>query len=537
MFDTLHFETNKTLLEECQKLIKDHNSTSYKKVTFIQKSIEYRFISSKTKGHDPICEEIIAFYETYSSQIYATMQLRTILGSTDYTAENLAMNIDLSSDSIISLLSKLSITREKLLECRERIVANIHKQVDTFVEYLSSSITDETNIENIIDVIFTCMTQKGLRNKVDVPEEERPFIKVGSKIIEAIFKKSLLTEDLISLVKSKNDVIKQTVLENPKIQTQSINKLQTFGLIPNDGPNKYLSEVMKELFGLSMPHVESLNGAQDDIQKILQLSISDTGLPTGIIIIVSPNTDMYFDMTSLSQVTKPLGARGVTTDMVKAFDLIKVGKASTESKSALLTINVDETNTQLAYVLWTNDYQMFKFRSSPIDKPTISKLLRKAPSPTIEAYNSVFESLIKDHQTNDAINFNKVKYMSFTQEGGEEQFLSQLQESISTYILNHLGNLNGPSILDAITTNFSDGLFDILDTFKMNLGILSQQLPSHCHIIYGNIASKIVAKIKKELSNQTSIDKKIIAEILHLVIKTNDNIYSRVIAGYYLHMT
>lgn len=535
MFDPLHFETNKTLLQECHKLINEHNSTSYKKATFTPPIVEYKFISQHTKDNDPISLEIIQFYETYTSQVYSTHQLKTILGSTDYTTESLAMNIDLSSDSIIALLSKLSITREKLLECRDRIVANLHKQVDEFIDYIAGSVSDNTNIENLIKVVFICMTQKGLSSKVDVVEEDRPFIAVGSRIIEALFKRSMVTEDMVNVIKSKNDTLKQIVLHNPNIKVQSINKLQTFGLVPDEGPNINLSRVMKQLFGLDMPNIESLSNSTDDIQKVLQLSVADTGLPTGLIVIVSPNMDMYFDTTSLSQITQSLGSKGVDTAMVKAFDLIRMGEQPTETKSSLLCINIDET-TQLAYVLWTNNYKTFKHRSSPIDKLMISKLVRKVPSPTIEAYNTVFEALIKDHQTNDAINFNKVKYMSFAEEGSEDEFLNDLQKGIADYIQKRLNGLRGGAILDALTSEFSEGLFEVLDSFKPKLGILTQQLPSHCHIIYGNVSAKIVSKIKKELTGQSVIDEKVIKELLHVVIKTNDNIYSRVIAGYYLHM-
>lgn len=536
MFDPKHFDTNKTLLQECRKLIGDHNASSHAKVVFNEPTIEYRFISSSKTKSDPITDAIGSFYEQYTSQVYSTKILKTILGSTNYTSESLAMNIDLSSDSIMALLSKLSITREKLLECQARIVDNLHKQVDAFIQYIESSVSEDTDVQNVIEVVFTCMAQKGLSNKVDVVEEDRPFIVVGSKIIEALVRRALLTEELILLIKSKNDILKQTILHNPSIQVHHVNKLQTFGLIPNEGPNKTLSEVMKDLFGLEMPHVEYLKDAVGDLQKVIQMSVADTGLPTGLIVHVSPNADMYFDMTSLFQVTQALGSKGVDAAMVQAFDLIRHGTDSSETKSSLLTINVDSGSTQLAYVLWTNNYKTFKFREAPIDKLMISKLLRKSPSPTVEAYNSTFESLMKDHQTNDAINFNKVKYMSFTQDGSEDEFLNKLQTELATYISNRLGGLKGGAILDAVSGKFSDGLFDVLETMKVDLGVLSQQLPPHCHIIYGNMSSKIVSKIKKELAALSEIDQGAIKTMLYVVVKTNDNIYSRTIAGYYLHL-
>lgn len=536
MFDTLHFEGNSDILQKCHKLVEEHNAISYKKVTFNPQTVEYRFITGSIKSTDPVSNLVVSCYESYSTQMYAIDQIKKIIDSTSYTNDNLSMNIDLSSDSIISLLSKLSFTHDKFLEYRDLLIANLYKQAEVCAEYIVSACSDKTDIKNVIDVIFVCMMQKGISHKIDVDEEIRPFISVGSKLIELLFKNGKLSEELVLDIRLKNDSFKQTILHNLKLQTQNINKLQTFGLVPDEGPNRHLSEIINTLFGLKMPHVDSIENDVDSVRKALQLMTADTGLETGLIIILSPNADIFFDMSTLFNVSQPLGSKGITSEMVKMFDLIKREGQSAIKQSTLLTINVDPDRTKLAYVLWTNNYKTFKSKSSPISNLVIKKLVRKAPSSTIESYNTIFEQIIGEHQVNDAIMFNKVKYMSFTHDGGEDEFLDELQKLLVSYVLKYMQGLKNGEILNAITKKFTDGLFDILDSAKIKLGIMSQELPAHCHIIYGNISKSIVGKIIRDLSTLLQIEERELNEIIKLIVKTNDNIYSRVVAGYYLHI-
>lgn len=526
MFDTLHFETNKTLIQEANKLISEHNTLSYKKANLLIQNVEYKFIRG-AKSNNQLSDMLIAFYEEYSTQMYVFYQLKEIVDSTSYTTDSLAMNIDLSSDSIGLLLSKLSATRDKLEEITERILNNVHKQAEISCEYIAKTCDENTDIKNVLDVMFSCMIQTGLGSKIDVDESLCPFISVGAKLIELLFKYSKLTPSIVSYIKQENDKLKQKILKISNIRHQKLNKLQTFGLTPEEGPNITLADLIHKLFGLSMPIVDSIQTDSENIEKALQLLTADTGLSTGMIVIVSRNMDMYFDMTSLFNVSQPLGSKGVTSEMVKMFDLIKLGDLASSTESSLITINVDIDKTQMAYVVWTNNYRTFKYKSSPIDNFLIQKLLRKAPSSIIESYNAVFEQMIQDNQVNDAIMFNKVKYMSFTEEGSEEQFLDELQQSLVSYVSKHMNET-------VVSQAFTDGLFDIIDAAKDKLGIMRQQLPAHCHIIYGNIAASIVGKIKKELSVDMTKDK--LEEAIKMIVKTNDNIYSRVIAGYYLHI-
>lgn len=529
MFDALHFESNKSLIKEAAKLVSDHNELSHKKLVFDPPIVEFKFISSASRYQSSkICTTIINFYEEYASQSYSAFILKPIVEATVYNHDDLAIQIDLSSDAIISLMSKLSITHEKLFDIRERIAANLLTQVNAFIADIAETILDK-DVDLVIDLVFDCMAQKGLGSKLNIDESVRPFIVAGSKVIEAMFNKGVLTPAQQQVIKTKNDEFKRFILEESKLTpTPTMNKLQTFGLVPREGKNKSLNEIIPELFGLSIPNVNSLEDATKDIHKILQLLTTDTGLSTGIIVIISRNTDVYFDMTSLFQVSKPWGAKGVNEEMINTFDLIKIGGDSTSKQTQTISINVNE-HTQLAYLLWTNDFRTFKYKSSPIDNLLIQKILRKSPSRTIESYNAMFESMIAAQETNDAFEFNKVKYMSFTKDGSEDEFLNELQKSLVAYILKQ----KNPK---EMTSEFSDGMFAVLDDSKIKLGILSHQLSPHCHIIYGNMAAKIVGKLKKELYAQPQITPQIVKDIVKLVVCTNDNIYSRVIGGHYLHL-
>ena len=141
--------------------------------------------------------------------------------------------------------------------------------------------------------------------------------------------------------------------------------------------------------------------------------------------------------------------------------------------------------------------------------------------------------MIQSNRLNDAIMFNKVKYMTFTKETGEEDFLNELVDKLVNVIHSTIQKNKSKLI---INDDFSEMMFDTIDESKSKFGVSVMELPSHCHIIFGNVASKIVGKLKKELLSAKSLDKKTIEDIVKLVVCSNDNIYSRTIASYYLHI-
>ncbi len=534
MFDFTRLSINDSLITECTKLVVDHNKASYKKVALQIPTVEYRFIKSKESGSDDISKEIIAFYERYTTQMYAHILLKDIVKETEYTYDDVALHIDMSTDSIVKLLTNLEVTHTKLLEHTDSIKANADAAIGLFIDYLRGKLSSSNSISHIISTVFICMTQAGL-SKANVDESLRPFIPVGVRIIGLLHDLHLVTDADIQTIKLKADQLKQITLGAATDTNVTVNRLQRFGIVPDNGPNQTLQQILKKLFGLDIPNAKNIKSSSNEIEK--QLRVAASGSYQGLIINVSPNKDVFFDISGLFKMRRTMGSPGITNSMVQTFDLIKHGSSPSAKSYDLITINVDPKKTQSAYVLWTNDYQTFKVCSTPIYNATIQRIIRGAPSPTIEAFNNLFEQMMDAAHANDSVSYNKVKYMAFTEEMDEAKFLDLLCDKIQKGIEQLIGKLSDNKARDKIIDeSFENMLFDILEQAKSKLGVPLLQLPAHCHIIYGNMSVSIVGKLKKQLLWNQSIDKKTIKDSIDLIVRTNDNIYSRIIASYYLHM-
>ena len=539
MYEASRLKNNINIFDECKKLIVQHNDLSYKKVKLDVPSITYDMINNtKVKIKDSCALDIIRFYEDYTSQIIMIKELKTIIDSVSYTNEDLMIHIDRSHDSIVQIFSALTETRRHLEECHERIIANVASDVDTFIEYIKSNIGDSPDGDEIIDVVFKCMHQTNLAKKLNIDDLEPTFIDVGRRLIEVMYDKLHLSEDQLSTIRILVDELKRKILKvNLDSVHTSINRLQRFGIVPDDGDNIGIREAMKKLLGIDINHVGSLNPAIDNLSKTLKVAESKSGVSAGLIIALSPNEDNYFDMSGLYSSTTQVGSKGVNECMIKTFDLIKEGNKPTIKEAELLLINVDQQKTTRAFVLWTNDMIAFKVKAKPIDSFILRRLLRMSPSRTIEAYNSALETSIKEARSVDAISFNRVKYMSFNETTTEDSFLNSLQNRLVTAITKKVGNLQGSKLSDAVTDDkFIDMILDIIELAKSDLGIHSNLLSSHCKIIYASMANGIASKLKKYILTQSSLTSDSIKEIVNQTVVSNNNIYSRTIASYYLHM-
>ena len=541
MFDSTYMNKNNKLIKECERLIEEHNKLSYQEVSLNIPLISFDDIKPKYyKYKNVICKEIVQFYEKYAFQMIIVLKLKKIIESIQYTNEDLTLHIDRSSDSIIQLFSSLASIRFQLIESEDEMFKNISNDVEAFVKYFKSLLSPHIHLDEVIEIIFICMKQKGLREKLGLDTSDRPFIHVGIKLIEILYRSNMLSYKNIELIKAFNDDLKHAVLEvNNTIQSMvSINRLQTFGLTPDEGNNCDIQTVINKLFGLQMKHVGTIKELLEPLSKILKLSEADTGISTGLLIIISPNDDTYFDMSNLDTVSMSNGSAGINENMVKTFDLIQQGPKSSETKSELLAIGIDPHKTQIAYILWTNDLKHFKMRSKAIYGHLIKKIIRNSPSLTIEAYNQVLEDTIVNNRTEDVISFNRVKYMSFNDSVTEDDFLKKFQTKLVSAIVDATSKLEGIKLQKAIVEpKFTKEVLTAMDAAKTDLGIHPQLLSSHCHIIYASMANTIVYKLKKELILHQKINKTIATEIVKGIVETNDNIYSRVIASYYLQIS
>ncbi len=534
MFEHSKLNINETLIHDCAVLINEHNQRSYKKVSFQAPSVEYRFIKVKDIGKEPLSKEIISFYEAYSSQMYALHALKAVAKDTEYTYDDVALNIDMSSFSIVKLLSELEVAHTKLLEHIDNIEKNALSEISALEGYIKEVVTQDSNVMDIVSTVFVCMKQLGI-TKANIDESLRLFIPVGVRIISTLHELRLLSIDNIAFIKRQSDELKQIALSAAVSDVTSINRLQQFGIVPDEGPNHPLQQILKTLFGLDIPNITSIKDSYDIIEK--QLKLASGSVHRGLIIHVSPNEDVYFDTSSLFNAKNVSGVPGITESMVHAFNLIKVGTKPVAKAHELMTININVDSTQSAYVLWTNNYKTFKVRTEPIGNGLIRKLVRGCPSPTIESFNQLIERIMDSSHANDSISYNKVKYMSFTDDMDERQFLDLLSNKLQKGVEQLIGKVTDAKTRDRVNDKvFEDMLFDILEGCKAKLGVPTAQLSSHCHIIYGNMAVSIVGKIKKQLLSSSVIDKSVIKGAIDLSVHTNDNIYSRIIASHYLHI-
>ncbi len=525
MFETQHFESNESLIEECSKLVAKHNELSYQKVKLRLPTIEYKDIS-KTKPRAEVANDVARFYQVYTAQTIITKELQTLIDSMTYTTDDLGIHIDLSTDSIITILAGLTEVRDRLTEYQQRISNNCDAAVSDLIQSMKEKSLDESSISELIDVTFNCMIHRG--------SGEYLFIPVGAEILSTV--QSQFSEQQIQLVKASNNDVKQMLLQSKSLKQLPFNRLQRFGLLPDEGCNCDFARIIKNLLALDIPSDIPFQKSLEPLTKNLKLLSAESGISTGLIIVVSQNDDSYFDMSSLLAVSRAQGSAGISETMIITYDLIKEGDKSKMKSDDMITINVTES-TQQAYLLWTNDLKSFKSRAAPINNIFIQKLLRRAPSPIIEAHNNLLEHIIKDARTEDAISFNRVKYMSFSNDATEESYLEYLCSALVKNISSSIGKLTGDKLKDVVADDsFTKMILTTINNAKPKLGVLPQMLPSHSHIIYASMAYAIAKKIKKSLITLDTATKQFINDTVEINVKTNDNLYSRVVASYYLHM-
>lgn len=248
MFDASFFDINNTLFDECRSKIDEHNKLSYKSVSLSSKTVSYTFIDNGYPT-DAIAKEIAVFYELFATQKIQCIRLLNIIESLNYTYEDLQLHMERSDDALVKLLTSLSDTRVQLSDLHMRIYENINRQTNNFIEYIKSQDTDD--LKPMIKTIFVCMTQDGIDSYMDIDVDMRVFIPIGTKIIKTMYDR-INNDGLSGFVYRLSNKLKQKVL-NMKLSSYEtvfdMNRLQTFGIVPDDGPNCDLKYIAKKLLG------------------------------------------------------------------------------------------------------------------------------------------------------------------------------------------------------------------------------------------------------------------------------------------------
>lgn len=534
MFESPKLQNNRSYFAEVTKLLADHNDISYKKLTLATPEVEFDFVNyDKKKYTNPVALEIIAFYNEFMSQSIAINNLEVILESMSYTDEDLTININRSHDAILKIFSSLVDTKIKLSGFYDQLKMNLQSVIKSFIRYIKSMVSanmDSEDVASIITVIYKCMLSKGLQRHINV--DDRKFIEIGYALIEILYDAKVLAKEHCDLIKKLNDELKQIVLLTSQVAVSdhdSITRFQTFGIVPDEGDNESLNTIMEKLFGVSDARFESIDKSFDLVDQTLKSYERQSGVSTGMIVFVSSNEDNYFNLSGLLNDDKLFESEGVTEQMIKTFDILKTNKNTRTKKNDIIQINIEDSTKQ-AYLLWTNDLQTFKYKASPTCH--IKKILRKTSSEAIDAYNGLLTRIIESQKGLDAIAFNKVKYMSFNNVMTEERFLKNLETTLTSLIISVAKQSKKKQFDIDLLTDISRLVLDKIDLMKNDFGV---SFSSHTMIIYTSMADKIVRSLKKQLLNQ-SISNDLVNETVSIIVNSNDNIYSRTIASYYLHI-
>lgn len=536
-------QTIDEIKKKALEVIKSHNDLSYQQVSLILPTIPFDMHDKLT---DPISKDIVAFFKDRTAHRVLSINLNAVINSIEYTTGDLSMHIDRSDATIADILSDLIVHRMKLTKLHEELEVAMKLWISQFVELIVQTATADSNTNEIVRVLFACMGQRHLRQQfsdkgVDLSHD---FIPVGLVILSA-FSASFTESDRL-LIRVLNRDLKNSVLRtdddvNNDESEKVINRLQTFGLAPDEEAPMSLSVAMKELFGVDIAETGVISLSTTSLTKALQLSTRDTGVPTGLFVISSPNPDAYFDMSELMAAKASHPSNGVNEHAIKTTNILREFKASANVSSMnLQSINVTAKVTQLAYIIWTNDNKTFKIRRNPIRQPIIDCIERREPSPTIELYNRALSKEIHNVRANDRIHFNQVKNMSFSSEITEESFLETLSKKLSIEVVRSLKKLNQSEALTMVSSaEFIKDVLDVIDMAKLELGIHPNHISSHVHLIYCSAGNTILRRIQKSLMNKIGsgddLNEYEIEQIVSGSVRVNDNIFSRVLASHYLH--
>lgn len=541
MYESKELALIKELIDKCQDQIKQHNEISFRKVKLDLPKLTFSAINyDKKKYTDTLSLNIIKFYEFYCNQSIIVNEIKQIIPTITYAENDLIIKYNRSLTAILEIYEQLKEITNSVSDIATQL-DSIHKSAHTgFVNYIKPLINEQIDIDEVIRLIYKCMEERGQVKKNDY-NEKRPFTKIGPLIIELLYNANLINDSATKLIIDLNKKLKYKILnidESELIQYKK-NKYQKFGAVPDEGENQNLKPIIKKLFGVDIHDFESIYDAVEPLTNMLKQIENETGESKGIIVHLSRNEDNYFDISPLYNQTKSYGSSGVSTQMIKSFDLVKQGNPTTIKSFDTLFISIDPSKIKQAYVLWTHDLKTFKFKSEPIDSYRVINLLRRSPSPTVNEFNKRMGEVITKRlaEGTTMADYHKVKYMAFTDNITEESFLNKLCGLLIEHILKTLAKVD-PSKMESFVKNrsFSEQLYEIIDAERHHLGIPPRLYFDDWQMTYETITFQIISKLKKAIIKNPIIEKANIKDIVKSTIIINKNIYTRTISLYFLEL-
>lgn len=477
-------------------------------------------------------KQLICFYENYHYYFKLNEYISKLLGSINYSLDDLYIKLNRSPTYIVSYYSELSKLTTEFKDYKQELNYNITTLVDVFNNTI---IEQKDSIKITSDIINLILNT--------------PYnLELSISFIQVFHDLNLLSYDNIyqindKIVKLRNELL--NIQNAKKISYKSKllqNKLQRFKLIPEEMDSISLSEVINKLFNISSNDL-TLKNISNTILNINK----QTNKNCGIIIIYNNNHDIYFNLVNLFD--KPLidqftKITGVNSEYIDAYKTLKINyNESSNKEDQLIAVNIND-KTKHAYVLWTSNFTTFKYSEALIDKPIIDKIMRNEPSEYIERYNQELENMISEEiNENLKYEFKKVKYYDFNDVISEDEYLIKIKELIINFLIS-IGQLpNIKSLNDFII--YINKQKTVFDNEMVQLLISHPPVKikdEHTTIMFIYEITKISKKIKKECVDLSIKDlslpvkefEKNFKEIVEYAVGANDNIYTKIINSYYL---
>lgn len=187
------------LFDECEQLVDQYNDFSSSTERLHRPYVYFGVISDR-RLQDPAARAVAKFFETYTSQKLSADRLKTIVDSLDCP-----FDISQLENELIAQIP------ERLTELLAQIVASIDSQVSEFRTRFQELIRVPTDFIELIEVIFICMRQQGIASQIDMDENTRYFIAVGTDCLEIML--PYLSTEHVTRIRNMNAELKQCVFQ------------------------------------------------------------------------------------------------------------------------------------------------------------------------------------------------------------------------------------------------------------------------------------------------------------------------------------
>jgi len=508
-----------TLIETCTTLIYAQNADSYKTV----RVPKLNSIKLSHKAMDSASVDLAQFYLDIMPIVRFVHDLKHTLADMIYPHDELMIHVDKSPAFVLDLEHKLANRTAQISEYLERLTNNLHDILTAYRQFLHSRVSELNISADYLDLIYKCMGH------------DFKFIQYGTAILDQLFADGLVATTHRDHITRLSNHLKEHYLSAHQKDTTDVSKqdclLQTFNLIPTLN-NMSLTQVLAHLFSVSIS-----KASEDNLESLLKTISKQLPNPVAFIISARDNNDFYYDLTNLFDQTKMNqieSKAGITNDYIDLYKTLQATLIKKPTSTRITAYNLDDR--AMIYMLWTNDYENFKLREQPIDMHIAKQILSGRSSNLIAHYNNQFEAnllqSIVDH-TNTSISYKQTKYLAFDFgndiDDEEHAFIDQLCKKF----IDHVKALKAPGI-SGLAKQFIKIAQTTFNKFKPFH--VQKNIPLHARLVYSNATIRIAERLEREIAIWAHTDQSDheLHRIVKVVVASNDNIYTKFIASYYL---